>query len=102
MCGIAGLIDAAAESLLPAAHNMVAAMRHRGPDSCGVFSSAECLLANTRLAILDLSDRGRQPMSNLAGTVWITYNGETYNASELRRGLIGRGYSFQSTTDTEV
>ncbi len=72
------------------------------PDSCGVISSAGCLLANTRLAILDLSDRGRQPMSNPGGTVWITYNGETYNASELRRDLIGRGYSFRSTTDTEV
>jgi asparagine synthase (glutamine-hydrolysing) len=103
MCGIAGLIDdASAETLLPAAQKMVAALRHRGPDSCGVISSPGCLLANTRLAILDLSDRGRQPMSNPGGTVWITYNGETYNACELRRDLIARGYSFRSTTDTEV
>ena len=103
MCGIAGLIDdASAETLLPAAQKMVAALRHRGPDSCGVISSAGCLLANTRLAILDLSERGRQPMSNPGGTVWITYNGETYNACELRRDLIERGYSFRSTTDTEV
>ncbi len=103
MCGIAGLIDdASAETLLPAAQKMVAALRHRGPDSCGVISSAGCLLANTRLAILDLSERGRQPMSNLGGTVWITYNGETYNACDLRRDLIERGYSFRSTTDTEV
>ena len=103
MCGIAGLIDdASAETLLPAAQKMVAALRHRGPDSCGVISSAGCLLANTRLAILDLSERGRQPMSNLGGSVWITYNGETYNACELRRDLIERGYSFRSTTDTEV
>ena len=103
MCGIAGLVDdASAETLLPAAQKMVAALRHRGPDSCGVISSAGCLLANTRLAILDLSDRGRQPMSNPGGTVWITYNGETYNASELRQDLIARGYSFRSTTDTEV
>ncbi len=103
MCGIAGLVDdASAETLLPAAQKMVAALRHRGPDSCGVISSAGCLLANTRLAILDLSDRGRQPMSNPGGTVWITYNGETYNASELRQDLIERGYSFRSTTDTEV
>jgi len=103
MCGIAGLVDdASAETLLPAAQKMVAALRHRGPDSCGVISSAGCLLANTRLAILDLSDRGRQPMSNPSGTVWITYNGETYNASELRQDLIERGHSFHSTTDTEV
>lgn len=103
MCGIAGVIDdASAETLLPAAQKMVAALRHRGPDSCGVISSAGCLLANTRLAILDLSERGRQPMSNAGGTVWITYNGETYNACELRRDLVQKGYSFRSTTDTEV
>lgn len=103
MCGIAGVVDdAPPERLLPAAQKMVAALRHRGPDSCGVTSSAGCLLANTRLAILDLSDRGRQPMSNPGGTVWITYNGETYNARELRQDLIGRGHSFRSSTDTEV
>ena len=103
MCGIAGIVgDAPAESLLSAVQQMVAAMRHRGPDSCGVISSGQCLLANTRLAILDLSERGRQPMSNAARTVWITYNGETYNAAELRQHLIAKGYCFQSTTDTEV
>ena len=47
----------------------------------------ECLLVNVRLAILDLSERGRMPMSNADGTVWITYNGEVYNAAELRRDL---------------
>ena len=103
MCGIAGIVgDSSAETLVPAAQNMATAMRHRGPDSCGVISSGECLLANTRLAILDLSERGRQPMSNAARTVWITYNGETYNASELRQDLIAKGYSFRSTTDTVV
>jgi asparagine synthase (glutamine-hydrolysing) len=99
MCGIAGIIGDAPAELLPAAvQQMAAAMRHRGPDSCGVISSGECLLANTRLAILDLSQRGRQPMSNAPRTVWITYNGETYNASELRQNLIAKSYCFQSTT----
>lgn len=103
MCGIAGIVgDTFAEALLPAAQSMAAAVRHRGPDSCGVISSAGCLLVNTRLAILDLSERGRQPMSNSGRTVWITYNGETYNASELRRDLIEKGFCFQSSTDTEV
>ncbi len=103
MCGIAGIVgDAPAEPLRLAAQNMAAALRHRGPDSCGVISSGGCLLANTRLAILDLSERGRQPMSNAARTVWITYNGETYNAAELRQDLIAKQYCFQSTTDTEV
>lgn len=103
MCGIAGIVgDTSAEALLPAAQSMAAALRHRGPDNCGVISSAGCLLVNTRLAILDLSERGRQPMFNSGRTVWITYNGETYNASELRHDLIEKGFSFQSTTDTEV
>jgi asparagine synthase (glutamine-hydrolysing) len=103
MCGIAGIVgDTPVQALLPAAQCMAAALRHRGPDSCGVISSGQCLLANTRLAIVDVSERGRQPMSNAARTVWITYNGETYNAFELRQDLIEKGYSFQSTTDTEV
>ncbi len=103
MCGIAGIVgDTSVQALLPAAQKMTASMRHRGPDSCGVISLGRCLLANTRLAIVDLSERGRQPMSNAARTVWITYNGETYNASELREELTGKGYFFQSTTDTEV
>jgi len=62
----------------------------------------ECVLGNTRLAIIDLSEHGRQPMSNAAGTVWITYNGESYNAAELRQMLKERGYHFCSATDTEV
>jgi asparagine synthase (glutamine-hydrolysing) len=86
MCGIAGIVgDTPTESFLPAAERMAAAMLHRGPDSQGVIASGECLLVNTRLAILDCSERGRQPMANAAATVWITYNGETYNASELRQ-----------------
>jgi asparagine synthase (glutamine-hydrolysing) len=103
MCGIAGIVgDTPKEKLLRAAQDMAAAMRHRGPDSCGVISSGECLLVNTRLAILDLSEHGRQPMTNSARTVWITYNGETYNAAALRRDLLEKGYSFHSATDTEV
>jgi asparagine synthase (glutamine-hydrolysing) len=103
MCGIAGIVgDTPGQTLLPAAQKMAAAMRHRGPDSCGVISSGGCLLVNTRLAILDLTERGQQPMSNAVRTVWITYNGETYNAAALRRDLLEKGYSFHSATDTEV
>ena len=61
-----------------------------------------CVLANTRLAIVDLSERGSMPMPNEDSTVWITYNGECYNAGELRPQLISRGHQFRSTTDTEV
>jgi asparagine synthase (glutamine-hydrolysing) len=103
MCGIAGVVSARSSDFLSAAaERMAAAMSHRGPDSHGVACLGECLLVNTRLAIVDLSERGRQPMSNPEGTVWITYNGETYNAGELRKQLMERGHAFLSTTDTEV
>src|SRR3990172_6702522 len=103
MCGIAGIVSKhPAESSQPAAARMATAMSHRGPDSHGVELLGECLLVNARLDILDLSERGRMPMSNSDGTVWITYNGEVYNAGELRQQLLQRGYCFRSTSDTEV
>ena len=103
MCGIAGLATRKIDPLFSgAAERMAAALRHRGPDSQGVQDFGECLLANTRLAIVDLSERGRQPMCNEDATVWITYNGECYNAAELRPALLKRGHQFRSATDTEV
>jgi asparagine synthase (glutamine-hydrolysing) len=81
---------------------MVAAMKHRGPDSQGVQEFPSCLLANARLSIIDLSERGRMPMSSADGQAWITYNGETYNAGELRAELEQRGHAFRTTSDTEV
>jgi asparagine synthase (glutamine-hydrolysing) len=88
--------------LRPAVERMAAAMKHRGPDSQGVEELGSCLLANTRLSIIDLSDRGRMPMPSPDGQTWITYNGECYNAAELRVGLSERGHAFHTTTDTEV
>jgi len=103
MCGIAGIASTKADpSLSSAAARMVAALAHRGPDSHGVQDLGACVLGNARLAIVDLSDRGRQPMPNEDSTVWITYNGECYNALELRALLLAKGYKFRSTTDTEV
>lgn len=81
---------------------MAAAMKHRGPDSQGVQEFSSCLLVNARLSIIDLSERGRMPMSSADGQAWITYNGETYNAAELRADLEQRGHSFRTTSDTEV
>jgi asparagine synthase (glutamine-hydrolysing) len=81
---------------------MVLAMSHRGPDSQGVQCLGPCILVNARLAIIDLNERGRQPMSSGDGNLWITYNGESYNAPELRAELERLGYQFRSTTDTEV
>jgi asparagine synthase (glutamine-hydrolysing) len=103
MCGIAGIATpGSAEALRPAAERMAVALRHRGPDSQGVQSFGSCLLVNARLAIVDVSDRGRMPMSSADGQFWITYNGETYNARELREELESRGHQFLTTTDTEV
>jgi asparagine synthase (glutamine-hydrolysing) len=103
MCGIAGIATpGSAEVLRPVAERMALAMSHRGPDSQGVQCLGPCLLVNARLAIIDLTERGRQPMSSADGNLWITYNGEAYNAAELRADLEKRGHRFQSTTDTEV
>src|SRR5580658_9984136 len=103
MCGIAGI---ASQEPNPqharAAENMAAAIRHRGPDGSAVRDFGSCVLASTRLAIVDLSARGAMPMCNEDSTVWITYNGECYNADELRPQLAARGHQFRSSSDTEV
>src|SRR5712692_3795920 len=103
MCGIAGIVNlGSAQPFREVVAAMVGELSHRGPDSTGIECLGECTLGNTRLAIVDLSEHGRQPMSNAEGTVWITYNGESYNAAELRQMLKERGYYFRSATDTEV
>ena len=103
MCGIAGLVAASGNPRnLGAARRMTEALLHRGPDSHAVQDLGACLLGNTRLAIVDLSERGRQPMPNEDSTLWITYNGECYNAAELRPRLLSHGHEFRSSTDTEV
>ena len=103
MCGIAGIVARAENpSLAPIAERMVQALFHRGPDDHDVRDFGSCVLGNTRLAIVDLSERGRMPMCNEDATIWITYNGECYNSAELRALLESRGHQFKSATDTEV
>jgi asparagine synthase (glutamine-hydrolysing) len=104
MCGICGVVYRDPEqSVSPA---MLAAMmrviQHRGPDGEGVHIDRGAGLGHRRLSIIDLSDSGRQPMSNEDGRYWITFNGEIYNYRELREELITRGHCFRSQTDTEV
>lgn len=84
--------------------NMTATLRHRGPDAAGVRWDGPCGLAHQRLSIIDLTDAGRQPMSNEDGTLWISYNGEIYNFRNLRQqfSLDQKGHRFRSCTDTEV
>ena len=83
---------------------MTDALVHRGPDDSGLHLDvrAGVALGHRRLAIIDLSSAGRQPMSYDAGRYWITYNGEVYNYRELRRELEGQGHTFRTQTDTEV
>ena len=103
MCGIAGIASQEPNAQhARAAENMAAAIRHRGPDGSAVRDFGSCVLASTRLAIVDLSARGAMPMCNEDSTVWITYNGECYNADELRPQLASRGHRFRSSSDTEV
>ncbi|HII68372.1 TPA: asparagine synthase (glutamine-hydrolyzing), partial [Candidatus Woesearchaeota archaeon] len=75
---------------------------HRGPDQSGTFCDGHMTLGHRRLSIIDLSERGRQPMFNETGDVCVIFNGEIYNYRELRSGLITKGHRFSSETDTEV
>ncbi len=101
MCGIAGTIGLADPTVIAA---MTASLRHRGPDDDGthVDPAGAFAFGHRRLAIIDLSPAGHQPMSWAEGRLWITYNGEIYNYRELRRELEGCGCSFRTQTDTEV
>jgi asparagine synthase (glutamine-hydrolysing) len=81
---------------------MIALQRHRGPDGEGFYDSAGVSLGHCRLAIIDRSDTGRQPMQDPDGRYWITYNGEIYNYRELAYELSEFGYRFRGRSDTEV
>ncbi len=103
MCGICGIIDFSGEhvelSRLEAMTNILA---HRGPDDAGILCRGNVGLGHRRLAILDLSPAGHQPMCNGDETIWITFNGEIYNFQELKAELVQAGYQFRSNSDTEV
>jgi asparagine synthase (glutamine-hydrolysing) len=95
MCGIAGIIGPSASE--DRVRVMAQLLKHRGPDGEGVWSGPGVALGHRRLAILDLSDAGRQPME--LGPQVLTYNGELYNFRRLRESLAG---PFRSNSDTEV
>jgi asparagine synthase (glutamine-hydrolysing) len=81
---------------------MTDVIAHRGPDGEGHYTDGAVGLGHRRLAIIDLSPSGHQPMSNAAGDTIIIYNGEVYNFQKLRVELEALGYQFHSQTDTEV
>jgi len=111
MCGICGVINFDGR---PIDHRVIEAMTaslaHRGPDGAGIyFNTMErgqrgptAALGHRRLAIIDLSPNGNQPMANEDRSLWIVFNGEIYNFRELRTRLQAQGHAFRSGSDTEV
>lgn len=104
MCGIAGIVFANNSNLSSLIERMVLVLRLRGPDDYGFWIEANrgIALGHCRLAILDLSSAGRQPMKSRSGRYVITYNGEIYNYLEVRDELIKQGVNFSGHSDTEV
>src|ERR1700722_2478619 len=95
MCGIAGGIGIGVDAVAA----MMAALRHRGPDGAGTFADGDFALGHQRLAIVDLSETGRQPRTSCDGRWTIAFNGEIFNYLELRRLLPNEP---RGASDTEV
>src|SRR3954466_1122476 len=108
MCGIAGLIDRRLvgdeAALARVARTMSDAIAHRGPDGDGVWvdAGAGLALSHRRLAIIDVTPAGAHPMLSADGRFAISYNGEVYNAEDLRRHPALAGANWRGHSDTEV
>ena len=108
MCGIAGLLRGSSvhgiEGLVDLGTRMGQAVRHRGPDDCGVWTdtTGRVALGHRRLAVVDLTEAGHQPMVSSDGRWVITYNGELYNTAELFARLSGTARRLRGHSDTEV
>ncbi|UAA39675.1 asparagine synthase (glutamine-hydrolyzing) [Paraneptunicella aestuarii] len=103
MCGLAGYINTAAEAVSPVIlKKMGESISHRGPDGEGLWYEGEIGFCHRRLAIIDLSPAGHQPMISSDHRYVLVYNGEVYNFLELRAELESLGYWFRSQTDSEV
>ncbi|MBQ7562402.1 MAG: asparagine synthase (glutamine-hydrolyzing) [Lachnospiraceae bacterium] len=100
MCGIFGVINQNIDRGL--AERCLNTLIHRGPDDWGLKQEEGVTLGHRRLSILDLSEKGRQPMSSKDGRYELVFNGEIYNFLELRRALEQKGYQFESESDSEV
>ena len=101
MCGVSGIIskkNIVDQKNILFMNEMIS---HRGPDQSGYLKYKNLLLGHVRLSVLDISDKGRQPMS-VNGQHWIIFNGEVYNYKEIKEDLIKKNYKFYSKTDTEV
>jgi len=99
MCGIAGFVGLEDDNLIK---KMTHTLAHRGPDDYGFYIDDDICLGHRRLSIIDLSEKGRQPLQNEDGSVWVVVNGEIYNFMNLRKKLEENGHVFSSNTDSEV
>ncbi|MHB0971432.1 MAG: asparagine synthase (glutamine-hydrolyzing) [Thermoanaerobaculia bacterium] len=106
MCGIFGYVGDPERARSIDVDRAIAALRHRGPDANGKFfdhrGDLACVFGHTRLAIIDLSPLGNQPMTSADGRFTICYNGEVFNFRQIRDELVGLGHRFVSDCDTEV
>ena len=107
MCGIAGFVnfqEAPKGALLAQRRGMADTLLHRGPDAgaCWADPNAGFATGHRRLSIVELSEAGAQPMVSQSGRFVISYNGEVYNAAEIRPDLEAKGYVFRGHSDTEV
>lgn len=101
MCGIAGILPVGSTAQhQPALSAMLLAEAHRGPEASGEYADDHILLGHRRLRIIDLSEGGRQPMTDASGRYVITFNGEMYNYREVKAAL--PSYPFRTESDTEV
>ena len=99
MCGLAGYVGKGDKNIL---ERMTRSLKYRGPNDEGFFIQDGIGLGHQRLSIIDLSDNGRQPISNEDETIKVVFNGEIYNFQDLRKDLILKGHKFKSQTDSEV
>ena len=104
MCGITGICSLGKTVNPVVLSAMTDALSHRGPDDSGTYVSEDGKvgLGHTRLSVIDLSQRGRQPMASDDGRIRVSYNGEIYNYREIRKELRSRGHVFRTDCDTEV
>jgi len=101
MCGITGIVKLGGLLYEPI-HEMTEALTHRGPDGQGTLRDEYAAFGHRRLSIIDLSETGRQPLTNEDGTIMLTFNGEIYDYNLLRKRLEKLGHKFKSQTDSEV
>jgi asparagine synthase (glutamine-hydrolysing) len=104
VCGIVGFASCGAVPISGPLEEMRDTLRHRGPDDEGIWHSADArvALAHRRLAVIDLTPGGHQPMTDRSGTLQVVFNGEIYNYRALRGSLQASGTAFGTASDTEV